>query len=64
VFFDQNDKNSTLPVVWVKSKKTGSIIAIPSSEYSSFSGASKAMSQINDLTIENYLKNNKLDADF
>jgi len=64
IFFDQTDKNSTLPVIWVKSKKTGNVIAIPSNEYSSFSGASKSMSQINDLTIENYLKNNKLDADF
>lgn len=64
IFFDQNDKNNALPVIWVKSKKTGSVLAIPSNEYSTFTGADKAMSQINDLTIENYLKNNKLNADF
>lgn len=64
IFFDQNDKNSTTPIIWVKSKKTGKVLPIQSSEYSTFLGADKAMGQINDLTIENYLKNNNLDADF
>jgi hypothetical protein len=40
------------------------VLPIQISEYSTFSGAEKAMGQINDLTIENYFKNNNLDANF
>ena len=64
IFFDQNDKNNSLPVIWVKSKKTGNVISIPSKNYMLFKGAQESIGQINDLTIDNYLKNNNLDADF
>jgi hypothetical protein len=64
IFFDQTDKNNTTPVVYVKSKKTGKVVPIPGEVFSTFSGSEKSMYQVNDLLIENYFKNNNLDADF
>lgn len=64
IFFDQTDKNNTTPVVYVKSRKTGKVVPIPGEVFSTFSGSEKSMNQVNDLLIENYFKNNNLDADF
>lgn len=66
IFFDKTDntKSATVPVIYVKSKKTGNIIPITSPTYSGFTGSEKSINDINDLFIDNYLKNNNINANF
>lgn len=64
VFFDQNDKNNTIPVIYVKNPRTGNVISISSENFNTFTNSQTNIGKISDLEIDNYLKNNNLDANF
>lgn len=64
VFFDQNNKNATIPVIYVKSKKTGNVIPIIPGTSLTYNGSQGLINQINDLFIDNQFKNKSLDANF
>lgn len=64
VFFDPNNKNLTVPIIYVKNVKTGNVIAISSDTFNTFTNSQASIGQMNDLIIDNYLKNNNIDANF
>lgn len=65
IFFDPNDKNSTVPMIYVKNPKTGKTITISGDEFIPFTDAKGAIENtINDVYIDNYLKNNNINANF
>jgi hypothetical protein len=64
VFFDQNDKNSTVPVIYVKSKTTGKIISLPVNRDLTFSGSEATINQVTDASIIEQLKKQNINANF
>lgn len=65
IFFDPNDKNSTVPMIYVKNPNTGRTITISGEEFIPFTDARTAIQNtINDIYIDNYLKNNNINANF
>ena len=64
VFFDQNDKNSTIPVIYVKSKKTGRIVPVAVNRDLTFTGSESTINQVTDASIIEQLKKQDINADF
>ena len=56
VFFDQNNKNSTIPVLYIKDNSTKKIIAIPDSESGTLDGSKASILEITDAYIDQLLK--------
>lgn len=65
IFFDPNNKNLTVPMIYVKNPNTGNTITISGDEFIPFTDAKIAIENtINDVYINNYLKNNNINANF
>lgn len=64
VFFDQTDKNSTIPVIYVKSKKSGKVIPLAVNRDLTFSGSEATINQVTDASIIEQLKKQNINANF